>query len=210
MAKLKAPLLSLGASGAIGKAIVYFPWKGLDCAREYVVPSNPDTTLQSTHRAYLTEAVDKIHELQARAGQYLNAEDQQAYAAWASIFPTPRTWFNQAVKNWIDVVRAPKGPIIYFDGKETVQLATDTRMRIFSGEKVADTCVAAKVHLGTTKTNLNQTRDLTIIPGFEMVIGAGDQFTGLTVGKRYYWQVRPVAEDPAEGAYSGIYSFIAA
>jgi len=30
MAKLKAPLLSFGASGAIAKAIVYFGWKGLN------------------------------------------------------------------------------------------------------------------------------------------------------------------------------------
>ena len=54
MAKLKAPLLSLGASGAIGRSIVFFPWKGLDCAREYVIPSNPKSTGQLTQRGYLT------------------------------------------------------------------------------------------------------------------------------------------------------------
>jgi len=209
MAKLKAPLLSLGAAGAVGKALVFFNWKGLDVAREYVVPSNPKTAPQTTQRGILTAAVAKIHELQARATTPLAADDITAYAAWGSIFPTPRTWFNQAVKNWVDVKVAGKGPIIYFDGKETQTTATDARMRIYRGEEVTDTLVAANCHLGISKTNLIQTKPFTVIAGFELVIGAGDQFTGLTVGQKYYWQARPVAEDPAEGAYSGIYSFIA-
>ncbi|MBA7538141.1 hypothetical protein ES705_30415 [subsurface metagenome] len=209
MAKLKAPLMSLGASGALGKALVFFPWKGIDCVREYVIPSNPDTTLQSTHRAYLTEAVAKIHELQALPASELDETDQSAYAAWGSTFPTPRTWFNQAVKNWIDVVRAGKGPIIYYHGNMEMTTATDARMQIYCGEKVVGTLVAAKAHLGTSKTNLNQTRDFTVIAGVAMNIAAGDQFTGLTVGKKYYWQARPITADPAEKAWSGIYSFIA-
>ncbi|GAJ23952.1 unnamed protein product, partial [marine sediment metagenome] len=66
MAKLKAPLLSFGASGAIAKAVVYFPWKGLNVAREYVIPSNPRTKLQTDQRDYLTDAVETIHAFQAR------------------------------------------------------------------------------------------------------------------------------------------------
>jgi len=209
MAKLKAPLMSLGASGQLGKALVFFPWKGLDVVREYVVPSNPKTALQLAQRALVTAAVAKIHELQAKAAPVFDAEDVTAYSLWGSIFATPRTWFNQAVKNWIDVEVAGKSPIIYFNGQETQTTATDARMKIYRGEKTLDTLVAAKIHLGVSKTNLIQTRDLTVIAGYELVIGAGDQFTGLTVGQKYYWQCRPVAADPAEGAYSGIYSFVA-
>ncbi|KKM06256.1 hypothetical protein LCGC14_1745880, partial [marine sediment metagenome] len=53
MAKLKGPLFSLGASGQIAKALVYFPWKGLNLVREHVVPSNPNTTGQVTQRGYM-------------------------------------------------------------------------------------------------------------------------------------------------------------
>ena len=60
MAKLKAPLLSFGASGAIAKSLVYFPWKGLNVVREYVIPSNPKSTLQVTQRGYLAAAVAVI------------------------------------------------------------------------------------------------------------------------------------------------------
>ncbi|GAH96000.1 unnamed protein product, partial [marine sediment metagenome] len=37
MAKLKGPLFSLGASQQLGKALVFFGWKGLDVVREYVI-----------------------------------------------------------------------------------------------------------------------------------------------------------------------------
>jgi hypothetical protein len=50
MARVKAPLFSLGASGQIGKAIVYANWKGRDYCREYQIPQNPNTVLQQNVR----------------------------------------------------------------------------------------------------------------------------------------------------------------
>ncbi|GAI80781.1 unnamed protein product, partial [marine sediment metagenome] len=94
MAKLKAPLLSFGASGAIAKAVVYFPWKGLNVAREYVIPANPKTTLQTTQRGYLSAAVDAIHAAQADPTNPIVEADTVAYALYGSCEPTPRTWFN--------------------------------------------------------------------------------------------------------------------
>lgn len=46
MARLTAPLLSLGASGSIGKAIVFASWKGISYARRHVIPENPKSTAQ--------------------------------------------------------------------------------------------------------------------------------------------------------------------
>ncbi|GAI32661.1 unnamed protein product, partial [marine sediment metagenome] len=88
MAKLKAPLMSLGASGAIGKTLVFFPWKGLDCAREFVIPANPKSTKQVTQRNLLTAAVAEFH-----AALY-DEDDVTAWKLFASTFPTPRTGFN--------------------------------------------------------------------------------------------------------------------
>ncbi|MBA7685213.1 hypothetical protein ES703_93631 [subsurface metagenome] len=112
MAKLKAPLLSLGASGAIGKAIVYFPWKGLDCAREYVVPTNPDTDAQKLQRKYLREAVDKVHDAQARDANPLVEADMSAYSLLGSLKATPRTWFNTIIRLWllVEVAKARRCP----------------------------------------------------------------------------------------------------
>tara|TARA_Y100001951_G_C11236729_1_gene237905 strand:- start:173 stop:826 length:654 start_codon:yes stop_codon:yes gene_type:complete len=50
MAKLTAPLLSMGAKGQIGKAMVIANWKGVDYARQYVKPANPRTVAQQSNR----------------------------------------------------------------------------------------------------------------------------------------------------------------
>ena len=50
MAKVKGPLLSLGASGQIGKSIVFGDWRGVKYAREHVNPANPQTTAQTLTR----------------------------------------------------------------------------------------------------------------------------------------------------------------
>lgn len=50
MAKLTGPLLSFGADGQIGKAMVTAKWRGIAYARQYVIPANPRTTKQQANR----------------------------------------------------------------------------------------------------------------------------------------------------------------
>jgi len=50
MARLTAPLLSLGASGSIAKALVFASWKGVPYARVHVIPTNPNTVAQQEVR----------------------------------------------------------------------------------------------------------------------------------------------------------------
>lgn len=50
MARVGGPLLSLSASGTIGKALVYAQWKGLPYARSHVTPANPNSTAQQETR----------------------------------------------------------------------------------------------------------------------------------------------------------------
>src|SRR5579862_2178766 len=61
MAKLNAPLMSLGASGEFGKEIVYSHWKGINYARELVIPMNPNSAAQQVIRGYFTASVDAWH-----------------------------------------------------------------------------------------------------------------------------------------------------
>lgn len=51
MAKLNGPLLSFGARGKIGDAMVVAQTRGVKYARSYVVPANPRTTAQTNNRA---------------------------------------------------------------------------------------------------------------------------------------------------------------
>src|ERR1700682_1937861 len=54
MATTKAPLLSLAASGSIGKAIVFSIWKGRSYVRKSVKPANPKSGLQVGMRAMMS------------------------------------------------------------------------------------------------------------------------------------------------------------
>jgi len=50
MSKVTAPLLSFGASGQVGKSIVFGTWRGVKYARRHVIPGNPNTTAQQVQR----------------------------------------------------------------------------------------------------------------------------------------------------------------
>lgn len=58
MAKITGPLLSLGASGQIGKTLVYSVWRGVKYVRQLVTPENPNTTEQVKTRSLFSWLVD--------------------------------------------------------------------------------------------------------------------------------------------------------
>ena len=209
MAKLRGPLFSLSATGAIAKTLVYFGWKGLKVARQYVVPANPQTSAQTTQRGYLTEAVAKIHACEALAANALDEDDQVAYARWAGLFATPRTWFNQACKNWIDVRIAGDVPIIYSDGTISDPTHDSIDLIVYINEKTGSTLAAGKFYFGDTPSSLIHSVAATVTAGDEVHLTNSDCSAFLTAGNRYYVQFRPDSGDGCEGANSGIYSFIA-
>lgn len=54
MAKITGPLLSMGASGQIGRSQVYSRWKGRPYVRQHVIPANPKSAEQSKTRGVFT------------------------------------------------------------------------------------------------------------------------------------------------------------
>lgn len=200
MAKLKAPLLSLGAEGAIGKSIVYFGWKGLNVAREYVVPSNPRTSGQTTQRGYLTDAVTAIHAAQALAVVPLNDTDIMAYALLGSTQPTSRTWFNEIVKRYIDQqIDGLKMSI--FHGCENNPGTDKVDANYYCTNQGANAISAGNFWYGTSKTALIHSKAATIVSGTHFTAS----ITGLTTGQKYYFQFRPTAHADFVGVRSGIY-----
>ena len=209
MAKLKAPLFSLGASGQLGKALVFFGWKGLNVVREHVTPSNPKTAAQTTQRGYVTAGVAMVHTAQARAAQPLDSGDQVAYSALAAAKGKIMTWFNQAVKLWVDGKVAGDVPVVYSGGQILDTDNTDFRMRVSLNEETGSQLAAGKFWLGTTKTNLIHSEVAAVVAGDFVSLTGGNGFSGLTDGVKYYWQFRPDAGDPCAGANSGIYYAVA-
>lgn len=200
MAILKAPLLSLGAAQQLGKSLVFFPWKGLNVVREYVVPSNPKTTLQVTQRGYVTAAVDAIHDAQAHATHPLGAADVTAYGLLASTRAKPRTWFNEAIKNWVDVNVASKLGCVVSDGSLDDSTPAQLDAECYLSES---TCAAGTFFYGTSKTALINSVAASITSQV-----ATATISPTVAGTKYYVQFRADAADPCEGARSGIYSKI--
>jgi len=196
VAKLKAPLFSFGASGQIAKALVYFTWKGLNVVREHVVPANPKTTGQTTQRGYLALAVAHIHDAQVNIPDNLDEDDKTAYSLWASVVQAATTWFNQAVRNYIDQKVAGKTAMVYRGGKTTPganQLAVEVSSQVAPA-------TAGAFFYGTSKTALiNQKAAGVAGPKYTATI------TLLTTGVKYFWQFRPSAPAGTIGANSGIY-----
>ncbi len=209
MAKLKGPLFSLGASGQLAKTLVFFPWKGLNVAREYVVPSNPQTALQTTQRDYLTAAVQLVHDAEADAGNPLISADQVAYSALAQAKGKIMTWFNQACKLYLDVIRAGNVPVVYHGRSLTSSVTTTFRVVLWILEETPGTLAAGKFYFGTSKTNLINSQAAGIVAADVVRIDTVDLSAFLTAGIKYFYQFRPDVADGCEGADSGIYNFVA-
>jgi len=95
MAINKAPLLSLGASGALGKTVIQQNWKGLKIQKSYVKPANPKTPKQVTRRTNFEEAV-----FYWKIGLQ-NVPSQEAWRRSASVDRRRLSGFNLAVGNMV-------------------------------------------------------------------------------------------------------------
>ena len=98
MAIVKAPLLSLGASGQLGKTLVGTTWKGIKVMREYVKPANPQTAAQVTQRDLFTASVSAWR-------NYLT--DADIRAAWnrsALVSGKPQSGFNAGMSSLTQIL----------------------------------------------------------------------------------------------------------
>lgn len=190
--------MSLGASGQLGKALVFFTWKGLNVVREFVVPSNPKTTGQNTQRGYLRACVAAIHRWMGQSSMQLQERDIVAYALWASVVQTATTWFNQICRMWLKQKVAGLIPCIF---RGTYLETGDTTLKVRGRvEEESGAITNLQAAYGTSKTALIGKMAMTLAE-FE----AGKVITALTNGVKYYVQVQPLLPVTMLGSNSGIY-----
>lgn len=191
MAKVKLPLVSLEARGQIGKALVYFPWKGVNAVREYVIPTNPRTPDQLTQRGYLGDAVQAWHDAS------YTADDHTAWERYATTLAKPMTGFNSMVRRYITVRLIPK---------------TWQALRDLAIDTTASTIIALSVHsdeiatpplvwTGLTKTFFYKTTAMSYLPGPDRWVVS---VSGLTPKTQYFFYV--VQTPPGIEGYTGITS----
>jgi hypothetical protein len=205
MAIVTAPLFSLGASGSIAKTLTYFPWKGLRCVRQRVVPANPNSSAQQVQRGYFGDAVDLVHAAQVEALNPLNALDVAAYALKGTTRSSPRTWFNEAVKNYIDQNVAGAFGIVFRGATSTPgagQVAITLKIEKQSG--AGGSLTAGNILYGSTKSALVNSAAATI--GAEAI---SYTIASLGSGERVYWKFVSTAHDDFDGTESGIYTDVA-
>jgi len=95
MAKVRGPILSMSATGQIGKSQVYGQWRGVPYARQYVVPGNPQTVAQTLTR----DTFRFVDDLFKRMGPL-------AQAPWiASVIGRPLTARNRLMQANIPAMR---------------------------------------------------------------------------------------------------------
>lgn len=96
MVKLKAPMMSLDASGKLGNAVVFSKWKGRNYARSLVTPANPQSGPQTGMRAmlkFLSQVWDGLSD--ANKATYLEEANAKAISTFNAFMS-----FN--LKRWRD------------------------------------------------------------------------------------------------------------
>lgn len=123
MAKVTGPLMSLDASGTVGKTTVFSKWKGRNYVRLRVTPMNPQTEDQATSRTYmgalgqalssiLTRAKDSLHvgsQFWADAVSYAPAGQSWISFATRTILGTNFGSFSTAIAAYVALSSTPKG-----------------------------------------------------------------------------------------------------
>lgn len=98
MSRVTAPLLSFTASGKLADTLVASTWKGIPYMRKYVVPSNPQTTAQTTQRGYVTSIVS------AWKNYFTTAGGRSAWNRWATANSRTMSGFNAFASNALQVI----------------------------------------------------------------------------------------------------------
>jgi hypothetical protein len=197
MAKTTAPLFGFGASGQLGNALVYAKWKGIDIARRYVVPANPNTAAQSTQRARMTSAVSEWHD----TTNVLTAADKAAWDRLAGVQATPRTGFNEFCRRLIDANVASSSAFEHMFGVTNIALTAGAFKADIDDS--AGGVLTVTIHVGNTKTYFPvtatdaQVAGLTSFTAFDTTFAAGERV--------YYWfDVPSGATYKRSGLYTGI------
>jgi len=175
MAKVKGPLFSLGATGALGHSLVYMTWKGIPDVRQYVVPANPKSALQIVQRGYMTDGVDMWHNAD------WNLADLAAFTLWASLSAGPMSGFNRTIKEYI-AARVATGV-----WHPVTTLAVGSVLSTgFIVTAVGDATVAFTLNYGTSPTAMVQSETVSNTAGV-----LSSTLTLLTAGTNYYFEIVP-------------------
>jgi len=191
MAKVKAPLFSFEARGKLANSLVFFPWKGVDAVRSYVVPANPNTALQDAQRTKLENSVDEWH------GSSYNTLDVGAWNRLANLAAASLSGFNRMVQEHIlQAILGNTWERIYHGGSYTV---TTTSFKVGCSKAAAGNIPV--VRWGLSPTNMPNNNVMGNIGGDDW------EYTipGLAINTLYYFTI-DVGASGTDWGRLGIYT----
>jgi len=193
--KLKSPMMSLDASGSVGKAITFSKWKGRNYVRKLVIPHNPQSGLQTGMRAWLTWL--------SKYWAVLSAGDK---AVWAAYYPADSiSGINSFVK--FNQLRVRRNLGIYTNPTNTpaaAEAAPGTNVATAATKSVNLTWVdSAGANDKATVIYMSTTTGFTPdISNAVLVVNHGVQkatITRLKTGTPYYFRLGGVAYEGTLG-----------
>lgn len=181
MAKVLMPLLGTVARGQIGKVMVYFPWKGINAVRSYVVPANPNTAGQQGVRGWFKDAV-----LQWRSLGF-TALDRSSYNAWALLDARSLSGFNEYMSGNMKVRSTGKTYSYPYNLRLTSDNVGQLSIKVKAKDDVSDYTVTAyyDTKQGGTLGSIN-------LPWNAPSLEYFDQPSGLVSGAIYWVRVKMV------------------
>jgi len=119
MAKTTGPLLSLGASGSVGKTLTYSIWKGVSYVRQLVKPTYRNTTEQMAVRDIVSDASIAWKLGSTVGGIVINSAYKLAYNTAAQ--GMAMSGFNLFMKNCIALNLVDTNGVKSYDGSLAVE-----------------------------------------------------------------------------------------
>jgi hypothetical protein len=154
MAKVTAPMFSLGARGSLAKTLVFSVWKGVAYARQHVTPSNPNTDAQQAVRGIMGNVV--------KSWQTTSADDRVSWRVTAGLDSRPLSGFNAFTSNLAaegqDAADAPYGCAIA-DASAGDNLVINCNARNLDDQGV-DNSLTLKLHYGSNPRLLSGSADM--------------------------------------------------
>lgn len=90
MAKVEGPLMSIEARGKLADAMVFFPWKGRHVVRQWLEPTQKNSTNQGYVRAGMIAIGKAISKVVSKSGG--GAVDSKVYQLATSKMPDGQIW----------------------------------------------------------------------------------------------------------------------
>lgn len=200
MAVVRGAFGGFGTRQQIGKAYVFFIWKGINAIRTWVIPNNPNTGDQQTERADFKSLVAAWHD------GLFNVDD---IAAWERAAGTvkykPQSGFNR----WVGLYRAffqqVQTPNRLY-GEVTSNLAHATFTCLITPTAAPLPLSTKVLQWGTSPTSLWRTEALVYVAD----LTAGPFDTGFGAGTVLYFRfsLYDTDGDGALYAQSGIYKAV--